>query len=107
MIILKRAYLSLQRPLYLAAQARGELQKYVGGVEIYLSLITYLAVIGFKLSPVSAILLFAILTIFAIFVGYILMKMGVIAYNTQLANEQNPELKEILIRLERIEAKIK
>lgn len=88
-------------------QSRNEAYKLIGGIEIFMSLLTYFAVIGFKLNPWQAIALFSSLLVIAVIGGIILTRMGVVAYNNKLANKQNQELLTILNTVKRIERKMK
>ena len=102
----KRLFYIYQKVWYVITQAKAELLKPMGLWNETVLIVTYLTVKGFDVS-VKEIALGYILILFVLFVfGMILRWAGVIAYNKRLENQQNPEIVDIITRLERIEQTI-
>ena len=62
---------------------------------------------NYELTWQQALLGYIALMLTACVIGWFLVKIGIVKYNTSLANKQNSELKEILRRVKRIEKKIR
>ena len=86
--------------MFYVSQTGTELSKPLRFYSETMLLLALLAIYGYKFT-ITQILGFYIFILFiAGIIGYMLVKIGVTAYNTKLSNEQNPELKKIIKILE-------
>lgn len=99
---MKRAFYFYQRAMWYLGIAVGEVRKpLILWNEAALVAIMLSTVFGIKLGIVKIAILYVFVSICGIIVGKILVKYGVVAFNQRLGNQQNPELMEILKRLEK------
>ena len=89
------------------SQFVNEISEPLAGVSFVMTFMTMLAVLGFKTSLLNYFLIFAFITLAGTFVGYLLVKIGVIQYKIELSNQQNPMLNEVKKMVEEIKEAIK
>jgi len=97
MNIFKRLFYMYQQAMFYVAQTGAELSKPLRFYNETLLLLTFLAV-NVDLKPAWYQILIAYICVLgiALIVGMILDKIGIVHFNTQLANDRNNDLKEIL-----------
>jgi hypothetical protein len=92
---MKRLFFMYQRAMWYCSQFGAEIGKPMRFFSEFGMLILLCASYGIKLTfPQMTVTYFGVI-LFAIGGGWILTKVGVVAYNTQLANHQNEDLQEI------------
>lgn len=85
-----------QRFFFYVNIAYAEAKKPLVFSSVVIPLLTLLAVQGVNIGSWQSVLIYIGLTIASAGIGWVLVKMGVAAYNQKLANQQSPELIEIL-----------
>jgi hypothetical protein len=109
---IKRAATSLlyfyQRVFWYISQAKGEALKPLGFWNETLLILTFLSV-RFKADPGITQVLVAYLIVLAAaaIIGKVIVTTGIPRYNTKINNDQNPQLMEILRKVEELEKIIK
>lgn len=95
-----------QRNFWFIGITNGELRKPLAYLNETLLLLTFLSVRGINLSVATALLIYFGILFLADILGRILVALGIVAYNTRIANTQNPELLAILEKVGELERKI-
>lgn len=96
-----------QRTFWYVAQAKNELLKPLGFWNETLLILTFLAVNNTRPSVPVILTAYAVLIMTLAVVGKVVVVMGIVKYNTKIANHQNPELMEILDEIKKLRAEIK
>lgn len=93
---LKKLLYLYERAFWYIAQAKNEALKPLGFWNETILLLTFLSV-RFKLNPAftDILLAYLIILVIAAIIGKLIVLMGIVKYNTRIANYQNPELMEI------------
>jgi len=86
--------------------AKGEITKPLQFWNETLLILIYLKTMGIIPTIYWTIGIYMGIYVLFIIFGKILVLIGVVAYNNRLGNTQNPEIMEIIKRLERIEEKL-
>ena len=86
--------------------AKGEITKPLQFWNETLLILIYLKTINIVPTIYWTLGIYIIIYVLFVVVGKFLVWLGVLAYNTRLGNLQNPEIMEIIKRLERIESKL-
>lgn len=102
---LKALFFRYQKSMWYVAQFGAELGKPLRFWSETGMLVLILATFGFKMQWYQVLIGYGIILFTAVLMGWILTRMGVVAYNNQLSNKQNEDLQEILKRIKRIEAR--
>lgn len=89
-----------------AAQADGEYAKIGRFLTPTFTLLTFLRVSGVVIRFWEICLAYLIIYTLAVVIGWWLVKLGVVSYNTRLGNDQNPQIQQILKQQEEILNKI-
>ena len=84
-----------QRTFWYIGQAKNELLKPLGFWNETLLILTFLAVNDTRPSVPVIFTAYIVVLIAAAIFGKIIVVMGIVSYNTKIANHQNPELMEI------------
>lgn len=93
-----------QDMMFYHTQFVNEINKPLMGVNLLLSFLTFLVVaFGIKLSALGYGIVIILSMVGGIVIGIILVKMGVVSYNAELSNRQNPMLTKISKQLDRLE----
>jgi hypothetical protein len=92
--------------MWYMGHAKGEVTKPLQFWNETLLILTYLSVQGTTIKIQYILLAYLILFIFMVAIGKLIVKMGVVNYNTQLGNSQNPELLKILHIVQKLEKDI-
>ena len=97
-----------QRTFWYLQQAKNELLKPLGFYNETLLILTFLSVrFDFNPSITQILLAYLVVLIIGSAVGNVIVRLGIVRYNTKITNHQNPELMLILEKLEKIEVEIK
>lgn len=96
-----------QKAFWYIAQAKNEALKPLGFWNETLLILTFLAVSGQRPTVAQIIGAYALILIVAVIVGKIIVMLGIVRYNTRIANHQNPELMEILQEIQNLKEEIK
>lgn len=104
---LRTAYYYYQRAMWYMGHAKGEITKPLQFWNETLLILTYLSIKGTELDVKWVVLAYATVFLFVVFIGKIIVRMGVVNYNMRLSNSQNPELLEILASIKEIKQDIK
>lgn len=103
---MKKLFFVYQRMMWYASQTGAEMSKplrfYSETALLVILLKSFDIIVNWK----QAIIFYLLIMIFAISLGKFLTRIGVVAYNNQLANQQNELLLKIDDRLKKIEEKI-
>lgn len=94
--IAKAALYFYQRIFFYIAQAKNEALKPLGFWNETILILTWLAVNGHKPTLHEIIIAYLIVVVVAALIGKLIVWLGIVSYNTKIANHQNPELMEIL-----------
>lgn len=89
-------FLTYQKLMWYATQAKGELYKPLSVLNEFLIIVVWFEVRGISFSFIQLMLAYCVLQLLFIVFGAILTKLGIIKFNTTLGNKQNPELIKIL-----------
>lgn len=95
-----------QRGFWYIGLANGEIRKPLAYLNEILLLMTFLTVRGIEVPIVGGVAAYIAILAVAALVGKILVNTGIVAYNQRIVNKQNPELMEIIERLDDIERKL-
>ena len=96
-----------QRFFWYVAQAKSEVLKPLGFWNETILILTFLTVRGYNIGITQVLMAYIVVIVAAAAIGKVIVAMGVVRYNTKIANHQNSELMEILERINRIEEYIK
>lgn len=92
--------------LWYASHSIAEYSKLGRFINEGMLIVTYLTVKGYNITlPMIAVSYFVLMLLFVLG-GKFLVWSGVVAYNQSLTSQVNPQIMEILERLERIEKKL-
>lgn len=93
--------------MWYIGHAKGEYYKPLSLLTEYLALLTFAKVYNISFSFTSIVL--AYVTIMGLFLisGIVLVRLGIVKYNTRLSNTQNPEILKIKKDVEYIKRKLK
>jgi hypothetical protein len=100
-------FLLYQKTFWYIQQFGSELSKPMRFYYEFTLLILLLDKYDVKLTVMFLIVTYCCVLVVAAIGGWVLTRMGVVAYNTKLANKQNEEIQLILQKLNRIEKRLK
>ena len=103
---MKSIYYYYLRAVWYMGVAKGEITKPLQFWNETLLILIYLKTMGIIPTIYWTIGIYMGIYVLFIIFGKILVLIGVVAYNNRLGNTQNPEIMEIIKRLERIEEKL-
>lgn len=103
----KTAYYYYQRAMWYMGHAKGEITKPLQFWNETLLILTYLSIQGTRIDTKWVLLAYIGVFLFVVFLGKMIVRMGVVNYNNRLSNSQNPELLEILASIKEIKQDIK
>ena len=89
-------YLRYQDAMWLANQAKAEAYKPLSVLNEYLLLIGVFKLYGISFSLFELVSFYVVLQFVFIVVGWFLVRLGIVKYNTRLGNKQNPELLNLI-----------
>ena len=92
-----------QRLFWYVAQAKNEILKPLGFWNETILILTFLKVSGYQITLSHILIGYVIVLVVAAAVGKLIVALGIVRYNTAIANEQNSELMLILKKLEDLE----
>lgn len=93
--------------MFYTGQAYGEYSKAGRFINEGVLIATFLAVRGVEIPFWQMPLIYLAVMVIAALVGKFLVVIGIVKYNTRLANKENEDLMEILERLKNIEGRLK
>ena len=97
-----------QRVFFYLQQAKNEALKPLGFYNETLLILTFLAVrFDFNPSITQILGAYLVVLIAGSIAGNLIVRLGIVRYNTRITNQQNPELMLILEKLEKMEGEIK
>jgi hypothetical protein len=104
---MKKLFFLYQKIFWYVSQFGAEISKPTRFLTEFGMLVLLVIGYGYKIPAVALAILYISLIFVAAFGGWLLTKMGVIAYNQQLSNKQNEDLQYIKKSLRRLERKIR
>lgn len=96
-----------QRLFWYVSLAKNEALKPLGFWNETLLILTFLAVSGQRPALKYILIAYVAILLIAAIIGKIIVGMGIVKYNTKIANHQNPELMEILDEIKKLRAELK
>ena len=96
MRLLHNLFFKYQKAMWYVAHFGNELGKPLRFYSETLLLLATLGIYGIKFNWYNILVFYIIVLFIACILGRVLERLGVISYNIQLTNNQNPEIKEIL-----------
>lgn len=105
--MIQRLFFLYQKSFWYVQQFGSELSKPMRFYYEFTLLVLLLDKYNIQLSIVTLVVGYCLLIMVAAIGGWVLTRIGVVAYNTKLANKQNDEIQLILRKLNRIEKRLK
>lgn len=96
-----------QKCMFLLGVTAGEYGKIGRFVNEFMLLLIFLQNRGWKTTKKQAVSAYFVIVIIAVLIGRLLVSIGTVKINNDIANSQNPQMVEILERIKNIEEKIK
>lgn len=104
---IKSILFEYQKIMFYIGQASGEFGKPLRFMSEFILIILWLKTFGIDLTFGQQAIIYLVLMCIAATIGFILLRLGILKFNTRLSNTHNLEIQKILKKLEKIERKLK
>lgn len=96
----KKFFYGYERLMWFVGKAGEEVGKPLRFVSEMALVLLVLDKFGVELSPLSWVLVYCVVLALAAFLGWLITRLGVVKYTTQLSNWENPELMDLLKKVD-------